>query len=166
MCHGDIKIDNVLLTSWNWVYLSDFASFKPTELPVDNPAAFSYFFDTSGRQSCGLAPERFYTPDKIEGGDSHICRFGGRLTPAMDIFSLGCVIFELMTDGKHLFDLSTLLKYRQGLLDIDPLLEPIKDPELRQLVRHMVDLNPMKRLTAADYLKRFRAKVFPSVFSG
>jgi len=48
VCHGDIKIDNVLLTSWNWVFLADFASFKPTHLPVDNPAAFSYFFDTYG----------------------------------------------------------------------------------------------------------------------
>jgi phosphoinositide-3-kinase regulatory subunit 4 len=33
VCHGDIKIDNVLLTSWNWVVLSDFASFKPTHIP-------------------------------------------------------------------------------------------------------------------------------------
>lgn len=49
--HGDIKIDNVLLTSWNWVYLSDYATFKPTQLPADNPAAFSYFFDISGRRT-------------------------------------------------------------------------------------------------------------------
>ena len=57
--HGDVKIDNVLLTSWNWVYLGDFASFKPTHLPVDDPAAFSYFFDISGRRTCGVAPERY-----------------------------------------------------------------------------------------------------------
>ncbi len=31
--HGDIKTENVLLTSWNWVMLTDFASFKPTLLP-------------------------------------------------------------------------------------------------------------------------------------
>ena len=31
--HGDMKSENVLLTSWNWVMLSDFASFKPTLLP-------------------------------------------------------------------------------------------------------------------------------------
>jgi phosphoinositide-3-kinase, regulatory subunit 4 len=37
VCHGDIKCENVLVTSWNWVYLSDFASFKPTTLPADNP---------------------------------------------------------------------------------------------------------------------------------
>lgn len=31
--HGDIKTENVLVTSWNWVYLVDFASYKPTYLP-------------------------------------------------------------------------------------------------------------------------------------
>jgi phosphoinositide-3-kinase regulatory subunit 4 len=33
LCHGDIKMENVLLTSWNWVYLGDFASFKPAFIP-------------------------------------------------------------------------------------------------------------------------------------
>ena len=48
MCHGDIKMENVMVTSWNWVMLTDFsATFKPTALPEDNPADFSYFFDTS-----------------------------------------------------------------------------------------------------------------------
>lgn len=31
--HGDIKSENVLLTGWSWVMLTDFASFKPTLLP-------------------------------------------------------------------------------------------------------------------------------------
>ncbi|KAF9102549.1 Serine/threonine-protein kinase [Mortierella sp. GBA35] len=31
--HGDIKTENCLMTSWNWVYLSDFAGYKPTFLP-------------------------------------------------------------------------------------------------------------------------------------
>ena len=37
VCHGDIKSENVLITSWNWVYLTDLASYKPTRLPADNP---------------------------------------------------------------------------------------------------------------------------------
>ena len=57
--HGDIKSENVLVTSWNWVLLADIASFKPVCLPVDNPADFNYFFDTSRRRTCYIAPERF-----------------------------------------------------------------------------------------------------------
>ncbi|EGD81284.1 serine/threonine protein kinase [Salpingoeca rosetta] len=33
LCHGDIKIENVLLNSWNWVMLADFSPFKPAFLP-------------------------------------------------------------------------------------------------------------------------------------
>ena len=33
VCHGDIKSENVMITGWNWVLLTDFASFKPTYLP-------------------------------------------------------------------------------------------------------------------------------------
>ncbi|KAG8212699.1 hypothetical protein J437_LFUL019599 [Ladona fulva] len=57
VCHGDIKLENIMITSWNWVLLTDFASFKPTYLPEDNPADFSYFFDTSRRRTCYIAPE-------------------------------------------------------------------------------------------------------------
>jgi serine/threonine protein kinase len=54
---GDIKCENVLVTSWNWLYLTDFASFKPTYIPDDDPSDFSFFFDTGGRRRCYLAPE-------------------------------------------------------------------------------------------------------------
>jgi phosphoinositide-3-kinase regulatory subunit 4 len=75
VCHGDIKTENLLLTSWLWCYLVDFSSpYKPTFLPADNPADFSYFFDTGGRRSCYLAPERFF---------DHGSRPEGPLTPQM-----------------------------------------------------------------------------------
>ena len=35
--HGDLKCENALVTSWSWVFLTDFASYKPTRLPADNP---------------------------------------------------------------------------------------------------------------------------------
>lgn len=61
ICHGDIKCENVLVTSWNWLYLADFASFKPTYIPYDDPSDFSFFYDTGGRRLCYLAPEVGYT---------------------------------------------------------------------------------------------------------
>ncbi|CAI7757403.1 unnamed protein product, partial [Closterium sp. NIES-53] len=59
VCHGDLKADNVCVTAWNWVFVVDWAPFKPVLVPSDNPAIFSFFFDTapSGRRRCCIAPE-------------------------------------------------------------------------------------------------------------
>ncbi|KAG6553996.1 hypothetical protein Mapa_004913 [Marchantia paleacea] len=158
ICHGDLKCENVLVTSWNWVYLADFASFKPTYLPYDNPIDFSFFFDTGGWRRCYLAPERFYDPKGPPvNRDSP-------LKPAMDIFSLGCVIAELFLEGQTLFDLSQLLAYRKGQYDPKPSLEKIPDEKIRAMVEHMLQLSPDARATSAEYLKTWAPEVFPSYF--
>lgn len=91
--------------------LADIASFKPVCLPVDNPADFNYFFDTSRRRTCYIAPERFvgtgqkYTDSSLGIGQSDTEVKPGsspttplldvpiteqsEMTQAMDIFSAG-----------------------------------------------------------------------------
>ena len=62
--HGDLKSENILVTSSLVLYITDFAgSIKPTYLPLDDPDDFGVFFDTSSRRTCYLAPERFFTSD-------------------------------------------------------------------------------------------------------
>lgn len=159
ICHGDIKCENVLVTSWNWLYLADYASFKPTFLPVDNPADFSFFFDTGGRRRCYVAPERFFEP----GGDVGNAVIG-MLKPAMDIFSVGCVIAELFLEGQALFDLSQLLAYRRGQYDPCPSLQKVVDAGVREMILHMIQLDPTARLTAEQYLQSWAPLVFPGYF--
>eukprot|EP00485_Elphidium_margaritaceum_P015218 CAMPEP_0202734064 /NCGR_PEP_ID=MMETSP1385-20130828/188489_1 /ASSEMBLY_ACC=CAM_ASM_000861 /TAXON_ID=933848 /ORGANISM="Elphidium margaritaceum" /LENGTH=282 /DNA_ID=CAMNT_0049400409 /DNA_START=41 /DNA_END=885 /DNA_ORIENTATION=+ len=113
--HGDIKSENVLLTSWGWCFLTDFHPYKPDSIPFDDPFQWTLFFEDPRRPRCYLAPERFHT--KLKNGDGH----SGQLVPASDIFSLGCVIAEMFMDGQVLFDLSQLLKYKQhGFDEYDP----------------------------------------------
>ncbi|XP_054259125.1 phosphoinositide 3-kinase regulatory subunit 4 isoform X2 [Macrosteles quadrilineatus] len=167
ICHGDIKLENILVTSWHWVLLSDFASFKPTHLPEDNPADFSYFFDTSRRRTCYIAPERFMKSlasdmSQLLPSEENIKK--GDLTPAMDIFSAGCCLIELFTDGQPPFDFSQLLAYRSGEFSVDKHLEKIKDPGVRALVQSMVQRESSKRCSAEDYLSQERGKVFPEYF--
>lgn len=91
--------------------LVDFASFKPTFLPIDNPGKYignphwslqqvkflgdySYFFDTSRRRTCYIAPERFSTSTNLSSNDTtalipETIYDSSELTPAMDIFSAG-----------------------------------------------------------------------------
>ncbi|CAI5703776.1 unnamed protein product [Peronospora effusa] len=51
-----------MVTSWNWVFLTDFAPFKPTYIPEDDPADYNYYFCAidATRRGCSVAPERFY----------------------------------------------------------------------------------------------------------
>lgn len=112
--HGDIKPENVMVTSWNFVALTDFATMKPVCIPDDDPKDFLYYFDSMGRRRCYVAPERFYKSSvmgsQVVGGaessnpslDYESSRLGGELggsekihTPAMDVFSLGCTIAEV-----------------------------------------------------------------------
>lgn len=51
--------------------LTDLAPFKPLALPSDDPGKFSYFFDTSEKRICLLAPERFYSTTVGSDGGSN-----------------------------------------------------------------------------------------------
>eukprot|EP00053_Salpingoeca_punica_P019859 m.203823 g.203823 ORF g.203823 m.203823 type:complete len:1374 (-) comp17738_c0_seq1:129-4250(-) len=163
LAHGDVKIENVLVTSSNWVFLSDYAPFKPTLLPDDNPAAFSFFFDTSGRQSCNIAPERFYTPTHADDSETQVCKYG-QLMPAMDVFSVGCTIAELFVEGKFLFTLSSLIAYKEGKYSPAAVLDLIPHDGVRELVAHMINPNPALRRTVSEYLFEFTGNVFPAYF--
>ena len=101
--HGDVKPENVLCTSWNFVVLTDFAFYKPTTIPDDDTDDFQYYFDSMGRRACYVAPERFVRREqRREGGQDEQQEVEERRrlftltpTPQMDIFSLGCTIAEV-----------------------------------------------------------------------
>ncbi|KAI7755186.1 hypothetical protein M8C21_008735 [Ambrosia artemisiifolia] len=160
VCHGDIKCENVLVTSWNWLYLADFASFKPTYIPHDDPSDFSFFFDTGGMRRCYLAPERLYE----HGGEIQVSQ-DAPLRPSMDIFSVGCVIAELFLEGQPLFELSRLLAYRRGQFDPSQHLEKIPDSGIRKMILHMIQLDPDSRCSAESYLQTYAGVVLPCYFS-
>ncbi|KAL1512914.1 hypothetical protein ABEB36_002417 [Hypothenemus hampei] len=169
VCHGDIKLENITVTSWNWVMLVDFASFKPTFLPIDNPGDYSYFFDTSRRRTCYIAPERFSSSTNISFNESSalisdtLCD-SGDLTPAMDIFSAGCALLELWNELHFPFDYSQLLAYRAGRYSPQKHLDKLDDPNLKTLITSMIDRDPSKRLSAEYYLAQHRGTLFPEYF--
>ncbi len=90
ICHGDLKSENILVTSFNWVFVTDFAPFKPTYILDDDPAEFYYYFQSQNRARCYVAPERFYSCSgndsggnffsggAMEGDDAEIDRMEGK----------------------------------------------------------------------------------------
>lgn len=160
------------MTSWNWILLADFASFKPVYLLDNNPADYNYFFDTSRRRNCYIAPERFIKASNSDPAhkDSTVLNylelsFFTHLTPEMDIFSAGCAILELWNDGQATFDYSQLLDYRKGNEDIvQQRFQKITDDNLRNMITSMISLDPKKRKSAEIYLSEMRKVLFPEYF--
>jgi phosphoinositide-3-kinase regulatory subunit 4 len=153
--HGDLKPENIMVTSSYWIILTDFSSFKPIQIPDDDPTDFQFYFDCMARNKCYLAPERFKNNRRNQSGQSGTtttqqqgsssqpttaaASTGNRmlrgkslippstssastapsidLSPAMDVFSLGCVIAEVLLDGNHLLDLPRMLQYLSSSAD-------------------------------------------------
>lgn len=138
VCHGDIKTENVMLTSWGWVFLVDFLPFKPTWLPKDNPADFSIFFDTSGRRKCCIAPERFISQRRGDELGHEAVR------PEMDVFSLGCVLAEVFSDGTSIFEYADLLEFARSKKYPDGFFQGI-DSRVVVLIQKMLERDPEKR---------------------
>ncbi|VDO71904.1 unnamed protein product [Heligmosomoides polygyrus] len=159
VCHGDLKSENVLLSSSNWLQITDFAPFKPTYLPHDNPSSFTFFFDTSRHQHCYLAPERFlssldYEINHKEKGDEWLF---GSLEPSMDLFSAGCVVYELLHEsGKPPFSYGELCHYRrmsssEAATFLERLLSDIAS-QFRPLLKMLLNREPSMRITAPQVL--------------
>ena len=87
-----------------------------------------------------------------------------------------CVIGELFTDGRQLFDLSQLLEFRGKHSEYTPetLLKKVDKPirvhhctcfltsihfsllHVQRMIRHMIQRDPEERFTAEEYLKVYK----------
>ncbi|KAJ3165022.1 Serine/threonine-protein kinase [Irineochytrium annulatum] len=135
------------------------AGYKPIYLPEDNPTDYTYFFDSSSRRTCYVAPERFLAPGETLFTDKQ-----RRLTPAMDVFSMGCTIAELFLEGSTIFSFSQLLRYRSNEYDPTNELEKIDDPHIKTMIKSMIQLDPALRESADFYLQQWRGLAFPDYF--
>ena len=161
--HGDVKPENFLITNSDFVVLTDFAPFKPTLIANDDPTDFQYFFDSSSRHSCYVAPERFVASAEIAKSQQDQNYKKRELLPAMDVFSLGCTIAEILLDCKISFlDLPGMMTYlRLGETELFSLdhsdspalsaLSRIKSDNLRSIIVHMTQRDASKRLSIKEY---------------
>lgn len=84
--------------------------------------------------------------------------------PAMDIFSLGCVIAELFME-RPLFDFAQLLAYRDHKYDPRAELRAeVGDQHILDMILSMISLEPSERKTANQYLIEQNDRAFPSYF--
>ena len=161
--HGDLKPENILLTSNLSLYISDFATYKPAYVSIEDIADYTYFFgsnSTDTMKGCYLAPERFVGKNVINENN--------KKTFQMDVFSAGVIIAELFLEST-IFDYTGLLNYKKGnknLFNIDEILSKIPQNNIRSLIYKMIAINPEERIDISEALKIFSNEICPIAIPG
>ncbi|EAY20313.1 CAMK family protein kinase [Trichomonas vaginalis G3] len=132
MVHQDIKPSNILIKSDGRAILADFGvghSFQSTEMVVGSPA--------------------YQAPEALTDGD---CGIQSSSPAKEDVWSLGVTLFQteyqqIPYDGETVFEIirnikSTTLQYPEGA-----------NPEIEQVMRMMLAVDPVKRATVDELLK-------------
>lgn len=108
-----------------------------------------------------MAPERFKRAEDLnylQEGQNGLVSISEGLTESMDIFAMGCVLVELLTDGRHVaFNLSQGIDYtRMDQHIADTYLEKLLSvcpEEFRKLLSIMFDRNETKRKEEFEKVK-------------
>ena len=157
-CHGDIKPENILMTSKFSVFISDISVYKPVYLIIENLQLYNdFFYCNSVDRACYLAPERFV--HNLEGADKNKI---DQLTKEMDIFSLGVVFAEIFLDRQNLFTQNDIMNYKNKKIDLKIKLNDIKDTNLQKVIKDMIALEPKKRIGLSDLIDFFVRSICPS----
>ena len=156
--HGDLKLENVVLTSYGSVYLTDLAPFKPVYIKKDDSLSYTYYFGSNNNiaKSCNIAPERLIDKKTDEGTPEQVEEFDLK----MDVFSVGAIIAELFLE-ESVFDYSKMLGYKKGDFSTKEPLSRIQNEKLRTIIEKMIDLNPENRPTIKEALQYFADEICP-----
>lgn len=124
--HGDLKPENVLLTDKLSIKISDMGLSKRLQ---DNHSTFTY--DSLGSMGW-RAPEI-------------LTQRGPRLSKGVDVFSAGCMLYYIFTRGGHPFGSNTLEREMAISNRQSPGLDNLEFLEGRDLVKRMLEFDPMLR---------------------
>ena len=147
--HGDLKIENILLTSNNSVFITDISPYKPAYIQIDDIGSYTCYFENANDKnfkSCYLAPERIVDKEEFQLKNIY------ELTPSMDVFSAGIIFAELLLD-ENLLDFTKISAYKKNNDIIEQILNKIKDEKIRNLIRKMTVLNPNERIDIKEVLQ-------------
>ncbi|CAM9580566.1 unnamed protein product, partial [Phaeothamnion confervicola] len=134
--HADLKPENVMLSSWDdrdaRVKLVDFGCAGTVGDHCDATA---------------MGTTAYWPPEAM-------CAAGFRLTPAMDTWAVGVILYIMLT-GMHPFDLSgdtpedeIMSKVAREDVPLSPDVVGHLSESAKDLIRRLMDRNPARRLTA------------------
>jgi Tol biopolymer transport system component/predicted Ser/Thr protein kinase len=142
--HRDLKPANVKMTPEGKVKVLDFGLAKAMETPSANPATSNSPTLSLGATNAGviLGTAAYMAPEQAKGLDAD---------PRSDIFSFGCILYEMLT-GRQPFKGDTVAEILASVLAREPdfsMLPPNLNPRIQVLLRRCLEKDPKKRWHAA-----------------
>ncbi len=134
--HRDLKPENIFLTSDGRVKILDFglARWQPRE-----PAGDATDAPTQTQAGTVMGTIGYMSPEQVRGE---------KADAPSDIFSLGCVLHEMLT-GRRAFQRPSPADTLAAILKEDPPELAGVSPELARLVSHCLEKNPNERFQSA-----------------
>jgi len=138
--HRDLKPANVKVTPEGKVKVLDFGLAKALDsTPASSNLSFSPTLSLGATQAgVVLGTAAYMSPEQARGFNT---------AARSDIFSFGCVLFEMLT-GRAAFDGDTVSDVLASVLKSDPDFDLLPDnlnPRIRDLLRRCLEKNPRRR---------------------
>jgi len=157
--HRDLKPANIMLTQAG-AKLMDFGLAKPKlpnasqalgtftpSTPTMNLASLTSAASPLTQKGSIVGTFQYMAPEVLQGADSDA---------RSDVFSLGCVLYEMVT-GRRAFEGKTQLSVMSAILEKDPEplanVQPISPAALDYTVRSCLEKNPDERIQTAHDVK-------------
>ena len=139
--HRDIKPSNILLVEAGNVVVAKLSDFDLSkELSADR---------RSITMTGAVGTRGWMAPEVLQDDDNR------KTTAASDVFSFGCVVYFLLSGGKHPFGGGRLIDLEHNIKHHEYSLTAVEDvtATARSLVEDMIQHDPKKRLTSAAVLR-------------